>query len=116
MAQFDTSEVAALTADLRDAAPRAVAAAKTVVAKTAFDLSAIAQTIVPVDTGILQNSIGADIDGLTAEIGPTAEYGEHVEYGTYRMQPQPYMGPAADQVAPGFAEAMRMIGMEAIIR
>ena len=116
MAQFDTSQLASLAADLSDAAPRAVAAAKVAVAKTAFDLSAIAQTIVPVDTGILQNSIGADIDGLTAEIGPTAEYGEHVEYGTYRMQPQPYMGPAADQVAPGFAEAMRQLGMEAIIR
>ena len=116
MAQFDTSQLASLTADLRDAAPRAVAAAKVAVAKTAFDLSAIAQTLAPVDTGFLRSSIGTDVDGLTAVIGPTAEYGAHVEFGTYRMQPQPYMGPAADQVEPGFAEAMRMIGVEAISR
>lgn len=116
MAQFDFSEVAVLAADLRDAAPRAVAAAKVAVAKTAFDLSAIAQAIVPVDTGTTKNSIGADIDGLIAVIGPTTSYAPFLEYGTYKMPPRPFMGPAADQVEPGFIEAMRQLGAGAISR
>lgn len=116
MIQFDASEVAALAADLRDAAPRATVAAKTVVAKTAFDLGAIAQAIVPVDTGTTKNSIGADIDGLIAVIGPTTSYAPPLEFGTYKMAPRPFMGPAADQVEPGFIEAMRQLGAEAISR
>ena len=97
MAQFDTSEVAAFAADLGDAASRVVAAAKTVVAKSAHDVAAIAQGRVPVDTGDTKNSIGADIDGLTAVIGPTTYYAPFLEYGTYKMPPRPFMEPAADQ-------------------
>ena len=116
MIQFDTSQVASLAADLGGAAPRAVVAAKTVVAKTAFDLVALAQGRVPVDTGETKNSIGADIVGLTAVIGPTTYYAPFLEYGTYKMPPRPFMGPAADQVEPGFIEAMRQLGAGAISR
>lgn len=77
---------------------------------------------------------------MEAEIGPTVDYGDDVEYGTgphiirpktpggmlafqvggqtvFARQvnhpgtaPQPYMGPAFDRHAPGFADAMGDIG------
>jgi len=63
-----------------------------------------------VDTGALRNSIGTNVTGLSAEIGPTVNYAPYQEYGTSRMAAHPYMGPAADEVTPGFVSAMEQIG------
>lgn len=125
---IDTSEVHALAAELRAGADEAFSKAERVVAKTAFDIAGTAQTLAPVDTGDLKNSIGADVDSLHAVIGPTVEYGGWVEEGTegpYPIpnafgwgitvmhpgnDPQPYLGPAADVHADMFEHAIGAIG------
>lgn len=82
---------------------------------SALRIEALAKQLVPVDTGHLRSSIGADFFGdgryavMRAEIGPTASYGPYVEYGTHRMAPQAYMGPALDRVAPDFVAAVDAI-------
>ncbi len=107
----DVSELRRLAVDLGKAASTdTIRKARLAVQKAAADIERIAQLKAPVDTGTLRNSIGSDIRGLTAEIGPTANYGIYLEYGTYRMRPQPYLGPATDAVEPGFVKAMEQIG------
>lgn len=107
---FDFSAVIALAADLSAAGEKAQGMAELVVAKSAMDVEGHAKGAAPVDTGALRNSIGADITGLRAEVGPTVNYGIFVEFGTYKMAPQPYMGPAADSVLPSFVAAMTELG------
>lgn len=94
---IDVSEMHDLASDLRHHGDEAPAQADLVVGKVAHDIVARAQQLVPVDTGYLKSTIGADVDGLSAEIGPTAEYGGYVELGTSEMSPQPYLAPAFDQ-------------------
>ena len=56
-----------------------------------------AQSVVPVDTGALQDSIYGQVNGPEeAEIGATEEYAAYVEYGTIHMDAQPYMEPALE--------------------
>ena len=85
-------------------------AAGTVVAKAAYDVEKDAKNLVAVDTGATKNSIGTDIDGLTATVGPTTEYAPFLEDGTSRMGPQPFMGPAFDRNLPKFERAMAVLG------
>jgi HK97 gp10 family phage protein len=90
--------ISELAADLHKAGPVAEAKTKVVIQKSGHDIVARSQTICPVDTGNLKNSIGVDFGGLGWEAGPTAHYGGYVEYGTRYMAPQAYMGPAFEQV------------------
>ena len=108
----DTSQLNRLTADLLKAEAKTKAMAGMAVAKTALDCAASAKRHAPVDTGALRNSIGTSIAGdrMSAEIGPTVNYGAYVEFGTSRMAAQPYMGPAMDEVTPGFVSALEQIG------
>jgi HK97 gp10 family phage protein len=107
---FDgVDELNTIAADLGKAGFRAGPLAQVAIAKTAADIEADAKAFVPVDTGNLRNSIGRDVHGLTAEIGPTANYGGFVEWGTSRMAPRAYMGPAFDRRAPGLKEAFTRI-------
>ena len=99
-----------LAADLGKAAAAATKLARIAVQKSALDLQAIAQGIVPVDTGNLKNSIDTELAGLSAFIGPTANYGAFIEFGTHKMAPRPYMTPATDAVEPTFIEAIASIG------
>lgn len=101
-----------LSIDLTQAGQAAQFLAPRIVAKAASDVEAAGKARCPVDTGTLRNSIGSDLDlaGASAIIGPAADYGAYVEYGTSRMGPQPYMGPALDQVAPGFIAAIERLG------
>lgn len=108
------NEFRKLAADLGRAAATAEPRARIVVAKTALDIVADAKNLAPVDTGNLKSSIGADIDGLLAEIGPTANYGLFLELGTSRMAPQPFMGPAADRREGPFEEAIAQLAEEAL--
>ena len=109
---IDTSQLNALTASLVKAESTAKTMAGMAVAKTALDCEAAAKRHAPVDTGALRNSIGTSIAGdrMSAEIGPTVNYGAYVEFGTSRMSAQPYMGPAMDEVTPGFVSALEQIG------
>jgi HK97 gp10 family phage protein len=93
--------------------------ARKVVLKAAVDVQAGAQELAPVDTGNLRNSIVVQVSKVgsnaarsktVADVGPTAEYGAHVEYGTVHTRPQPYLGPATDDVVPGFLAALAELG------
>lgn len=106
---FDFSEVYNLGSALTRAGQTARQQAELVVAKSAHDLEAQAKSLAPVDTGALMNSIGTDATGLHAEVGPTVNYAQFLEFGTYKMAPQPFMGPAADAVEPAFLAAMEQI-------
>lgn len=107
---FDVSELRDLSGDLKKGAAKVEALAPRVVAKVAHDIEADAKVFAPVDTGNLESSITADVDGLTAEIGPTASYGGYQEYGTSKMHAQPYMGPAAEKNTQPFEDAMGKVG------
>ena len=45
--------------------------------------------------------------GLTGIVGPSVLYGKFVEFGTRHMGARPYMRPAAEQVLPKFAAAVK---------
>lgn len=62
-----------------------------------------------IDTGKLRNSMRTEFsgDGLSARIGPNADpYDYYLEFGTSRMEPRPYMTPAADEVRDGYIKAL----------
>lgn len=115
----DASDFRKLTADLSQAQTKVGNRAQIVVRKSLVDGVAAAKNKVPVDTGNLKGSIShsdlrtvGSTGSIGGEFGPTAEYGPYVELGTSRMAPQPYMGPAADLVTPGFEQAMAHLGQE----
>lgn len=51
----------------------------------------------PKDTGRLQNSISHATDKDSVYIGTNVEYAPYVELGTKRMDPRPYLKPAATE-------------------
>lgn len=108
----DVSELRRLAVDLGKAASTdTIRKARLAVQKAAADIERIAKLKAPVDTGTLRNSIGSDIRGLTAEIGPTIRYAPFVEYGTARMKPRPFLGPATTVVEPKFEAAIAALGV-----
>lgn len=113
-----SDDLARLVIDLKGAGREAASKARPVVHKAANDVQAHAQAAAPVDTGYLKGSIGIDKAGnayyAQAVIGPTAHYAPYVEYGTYKMRPQPFMGPAAAAVAPSLEAAIAQIAGEVL--
>lgn len=116
---IDASDFRKLSADLSKAAGKVGNRAQLVVRKSLVDGVAAAKNRVPVDTGNLKGSIThsdlrtvGSTGTVGGEFGPTANYGEYVELGTSRMAPQPFMGPAADLIAPGFEQAMALLAEE----
>jgi HK97 gp10 family phage protein len=65
-------------------------------------IKAIAQQLVPVDTGYLQSTIfyRYRAERHVLEIGARAFYAAFVEFGTSRMEAQPYIRPAVAMVGP----------------
>ena len=57
---------------------------------------AVANELVPVDTGFLQSTLEADTDGFSCSAGTDCEYAEFVEYGTWCCGAQPYFEPAIE--------------------
>lgn len=91
---------------------------RTAVRKHALNVERGAKTRAPVDTGALRNSINTTTTGMSgndftgpigAVVGPEVRYGVFVELGTARMAPQPYLGPAFDEVEPTFVSALDAI-------
>lgn len=101
-----TIGVRELAVSLHTLAESARPKAAQVVAKSALSVEAGAKNRAPVDTGALRNSIGTDVSGLSATVGPTVHYAPYLEFGTRRMAARPFMGPAADIVAPSFEAAL----------
>lgn len=56
-----------------------------------------AKKLCPVDTGNLRNSISHATDQDSAYVGTNVEYAPYVELGTKRMEPRPYLKPAATE-------------------
>lgn len=87
-------------------AKKARKAVGAIVHKAAFDIEARAKSIVPVDTGMLKNSITTEFPNeISAIVAPHTEYEQYVEFGTRRQRAQPYMRPAAEKVRPAFVAA-----------
>lgn len=114
---LEVSELSKLGRDLEKGSAKVEAKAELVVNKTAHDIAATAMIFAPVDTGHLEGSIAdPDVNGLTAEIGPTASYGDYVDRGTknedgsVRMEAQPYIDPAVDAHESTFATAIGKVG------
>lgn len=82
-----------------------------IVRKAANDIKAQAQTMVPVDTGNLKNSITVDAapGAQRATVGTAVEYAPYVEYGTRHMAAQAFLMPAANRVRPSFIAAMKQL-------
>jgi HK97 gp10 family phage protein len=87
------------------------AEASQVVRKTTLDVEAGAKRLVPVDTGLLRNSIQSEMEGdLTGVVFTAVNYSVFVEYGTSRQSSQPYMTPALEAERHNFVQAMQNIG------
>ena len=105
----DASELRRLAADFR--AVKVRTDAERAVRTAARDIESAAKSLAPTRTGALRGSISSDIDGLTAEVGPTEFYGVFVEEGTSKMAPQPFLDPATDRALPRFyADLERIAG------
>lgn len=119
-ASLDASQVRALGSRLTAAGPRVGAQAAAVLRRTAFAIEADAKALAPVDTGALEGSISTTIAGdgrhgaMTVEVGPTVEYGIYQEFGTSTQSGTPFLGPAFDRHAPGYAEALARIAETSI--
>ncbi len=83
----------------------------------AFRLAEQARELAPVRTGHLMASIRPDI-GDRAESEEAFEpvqviadtpYASFVEFGTSRMEAQPFLGPAAEQIQPEIFEEIDMV-------
>lgn len=67
----------------------------------------------PVDTGLLPDSIYAQVDARggsarrTLTVGADAPYAQWVELGTSRAPAQPFLRPAVDAEAPRLTERLR---------
>lgn len=96
------------------AAAKAEVGVEAAIVKAAADVVKDARNRVPVKSGALRNSISASIKGNKATIGPTAFYGRFVEFGTAKMEPQPFLLPAAEAVEPQLVEYVRKAGEGAI--
>lgn len=86
-----------------------------VVRKTTFDIQAMAQNLVPVDTGNLKNSIQSEVSDTEGVVYTNVVYAARIEFGfvgadslgrVYNQAPQPYMTPAVEAARPGFIEAL----------
>lgn len=79
------------------------------VKRATLSIEAKAKEKVPVKTGTLRRSIHSVFEngGLRGIVGPSVLYGKFVEFGTRRMGARPFMRPAAEQVLPGFAAAVK---------
>jgi HK97 gp10 family phage protein len=64
----------------------------------AYKLQALAEPLVPVDTGALKNNVSVDALGDSgASLTYGQEYAAYQEFGTAKMPPQPYVRPTIDQ-------------------
>ncbi len=58
-----------------------------------------------IDTADLVGSISSEVHGLTGTITVASEHGPYMEYGTTRVEPRPFVAPAAEAERDEFAAA-----------
>ena len=110
----DDAEIRRFERDVEVSSREASKQARNVVRKSTFATEAGGKARAAVLTGFMRNSITSDFIGSNADVavgttGPEAEYSPYVEHGTSRQAPQPFMGPAADEVEPTFYAALEAI-------
>jgi HK97 gp10 family phage protein len=90
--------MAKLFSNLTKIAEAAPDVAKEAAVETAYDIIAVSQQLVPVDTGHLKSSAGVDdVDAHVVRVGYEAEYAPFVEFGTSQSAAQPFLIPAFAQ-------------------
>ncbi len=72
---------------------------------------AVAAPLTPVDTGALRANVSTQVSGESGTVTWGQEYAAYVEMGTYKMAPQPFAGPAVDQVGPQFVARLATLGI-----
>lgn len=82
---------------------------------TVADAAAMAQTLAPVDTGALKNSIRFEPasrsgKGWKASISSNMAYSIHQELGTRFQRGTPHIRPAADRVFPSLPSRIKALG------
>lgn len=73
---------------------------KQVLADGGMKIQTEAQSRAPVRTGTLRASIEYKPEGMQVQVVATADYASFVEFGTRFMDPQPFLTPAFELVAP----------------
>lgn len=73
---------------------------KQVLADGGMKIQTEAQNRAPVRTGTLRASIEYKPNGLQVEVVAGVDYASFVEFGTRFMEPQPFLTPAFELVAP----------------
>ena len=121
MAEFDTSELRKLAADLGSVGPRVGAKAAKALRGSAGRVEKAGAAAAPRGaTGNLSGSVGVDLygmgnsAGMTAVVGPAEFYGRFVEHGTARMPARPFMGPAFTAEEPRLVEALSAVAEEVL--
>lgn len=115
---LDITQARAVASRMSSAGGRVGAGGAMLLRRTAYAIEGTAKALAPVDTGFLRGSITTTVDGdgrfgsMSAVVGPTAEYGIYQEYGTSTQPGQPYLGPAFDTHAPGYAAALADLAAE----
>ena len=61
------------------------------------------------DTGLLANSIQADIEGRQATVFTDLEYAAWLEFGTQKIEPRPFMFPAMEKERPAWERRLNGI-------
>ena len=103
--------------------PEAFRAVQELAQETAIRIAERAKEIVPVRTGHLLDSIsavfGEDIEDPDSDGSPRAfepvqvvadtPYASFVEFGTSKMAAQPFLGPATEELEPGFLSGVDSI-------
>lgn len=77
-------------------------------------MKTIAQSLVPVRTGRLRNSIYAQVENWTAKVGASAPYAVYQEFGTRRIPPVRFLSRAIEMQAQSMIDAMNQAVDEAI--
>lgn len=111
MARTSGARLVVVRNDLPKLPPALRAAVADEIARSAFQVEAVAKAKAPVRTGTLRRSIHTVLSdgGLTARVGPSVAYGFFVEFGTRFMSARPYMRPAAALVFPRCLDRVRAI-------
>jgi HK97 gp10 family phage protein len=100
--------MAKLHSDLSHIAATAPQFAKEALLLTAADIVAVAKQLAPVDTGALQQSLGAKpVSSTKVMVGSDVEHAPFVEYGTSVSAAQPYLTPAFAQAEATFRKRLQ---------
>jgi HK97 gp10 family phage protein len=112
--RIDDAEIRRFERDVEVGSAEATKQVRSTVKWAVFATERGGKTRAAVDTGFMRGSITSDFRGSNADVaqgetGPEANYARYVEDGTERQAPQPFMGPAADEVEPQFYQMLEAI-------